>query len=150
MNSDFPSTVFPDRVLTVSHTCSRNYSVYDGVCTYTRLSHAHFSAHSAFCVGLLIWGFKRPHWHTLVFSDETRIDMRLVCPRDVGEMMVQRARSVSWKKWAAKHEQKGLKEGAWIEPAQAVFRKKTKRGWTENHRNVARKISLEEGRTQKR
>ena len=61
--------------------------------------------------------------------------------------MAQRARSVFWKKWAAKHEQK---EGAWIEPDQALFRIKTKRGWTENHRNVARKISLEGGWTQNR
>ena len=29
-------------------------------------------------------------------------------------MLVQRARSVNWKKWAAKHEQEELKEGAWI------------------------------------
>ena len=27
-------------------------------------------------------GNKWPHWHTLVFSDETYIDMRHVCPRD--------------------------------------------------------------------
>ena len=31
----------------VSCTCSSNYSVYDGECTYTHLLHAHFSAHSA-------------------------------------------------------------------------------------------------------
>ena len=31
----------------VSYTCSSNYSVYDGRCTHTHLSHAHFSAHSA-------------------------------------------------------------------------------------------------------
>ena len=35
---------------------------------------------------------KWPHWHTLIFSDETRIDMRFVCPRDVKKMLVQRAR----------------------------------------------------------
>ena len=47
-------------------------------------------------------GIKCPHWHTLVFSDETRIDMRYVCPRDCKHMLVQRARSVYWKKWARK------------------------------------------------
>ena len=45
-------------------------------------------------------GIKWPHWHTLVFSDGTRIDMRYVCPSDVKKMLMQRARSVHWKKWA--------------------------------------------------
>ena len=40
-------------------------------------------------------GMKKPHWHTLIFSGETRIDMRFVCPRDVKKMLVQRGRSVS-------------------------------------------------------
>ena len=31
----------------VSYTCSGDYSVYDGRCTYTHLLHAHFSAHCA-------------------------------------------------------------------------------------------------------
>ena len=47
-------------------------------------------------------GTKRPHWHTLMFSDEMKIDMRFVRPKDVKKMLVQRARSVQWKKWAAK------------------------------------------------
>ena len=42
-------------------------------------------------------------WHTLVFSNEITIDMRYVCPKDVKKMLVQCARSVYWKKWAAKH-----------------------------------------------
>ena len=33
---------------------------------------------------------------TLMFSDERKIDTRFVCPKE-------RARSVYWKKWAAKH-----------------------------------------------
>ena len=36
-------------------------------------------------------GIKWPHWHTLIFSDEARKDMRCVCPRDVKKMLVQRA-----------------------------------------------------------
>ena len=88
--------------------------------------------------------------HTLVFNDETRIDMRYVCPKDVKNILVQRARPVSWKKWAAKHEQEEPKEGAWVEPAPALLRKTAKGGWTEKHRNVARKIFLEGGWTQKR
>ena len=48
-------------------------------------------------------GIKRPRWHTLMVSDEIKLDMRFVCREDVKEMLVQRARSVYWKKWAAKH-----------------------------------------------
>ena len=47
------------------------------------------------------------------------------------------------------HEYEVLKEGAWLEPAQALLRKKVK-NWTEKRRNVARKIFLEGGWTQKR
>ena len=56
---------------------------------------------------------KWPCWHSLVFSDEVKIDMRFVCPKVVKKMLVQAARKVSWKKWAAKHECEELKEGAW-------------------------------------
>ena len=55
-------------------------------------------------------------------------------------MMVQRARSMYWKKWTAKHKQEELKEGAWIGPALALLRKKAKGFWTEKHRNVASRI----------
>ena len=65
-------------------------------------------------------------------------------------MLVQRARSVYWKKRAAKHEQEELKEGAWIDPALVLLRKKAKGGWTERHRNVAKKDLLGRGWTQKR
>ena len=95
-------------------------------------------------------GTKWPHWHTLIFSDETRIDTKFVCPRDVKKMLVQTARSVYRKKWAAKHEYEEVKEGVWLEPAPALSRKKVREEWTEKHRNVARKIFLEGGWTQKR
>ena len=65
-------------------------------------------------------GPRWPHWHKLVFRGETRIDMWYVCPRDVKKMLVQRARSVYWNKWAAKHEHEELKEGVWLEPALAL------------------------------
>ena len=71
-------------------------------------------------------------------------------PRVVEKMLVQRARSVYWKKWAEKHEHEELKEGVWLEPAQVLLRKKVKENWTEKHRNVARKIFLEGAWTQKR
>ena len=56
------------------------------------------------------FGRKWPFLHTLAFSDEKRIDTRFACPRDVKKMLVQRARSVFWKKWAAGQEYDELKE----------------------------------------
>ena len=50
--------------------------------------------------------------------------MRLVCPKDVGKMLIQRARSVYWKKWAAQHGDEELEEGAWLEPGLALLRQK--------------------------
>ena len=88
---------------------------------------------------------KKPHWHKLVFCSEITIPMRFGCPKDVRKMLVQSARSVHWRKWAAKHEYQELKEGAWLEPALALLRKKVKGNWIENHRNIARKIFLEGG-----
>ena len=95
-------------------------------------------------------GRKWPHRHTLIFSDETRIDTRFVCSRDVKKKLLQRARSVYWKKWAAKHEYEELKEGVWIEQAPALLCKKVREERTVTYRNVARKIFLEGGWTQKR
>ena len=68
----------------------------------------------------------------------------------VKKMLVQQARSVYWKKWAAKHEYQELKEGIWLELALALLRKKTKEEWTDKHRNTARKLVLEGGGVQKR
>ena len=91
------------------------------------------------------------HTNAVQFSgDFVVVDMRFVCPKGVRNMLVQRARSVHWKKWAAKHEYEELKEGAWLEPGLALLREKVKENWTEKHRYVARKIFLEGGWTQKR
>ena len=95
-------------------------------------------------------GIKWSSWHTLVFSSEITIDMRFACPKDVQKMLVQRARSVYWKKLAAKHEHDELKEGAWLEPGLALLRQKVREHWTEKHRYVASKIFLEGGWTKKR
>ena len=81
-------------------------------------------------------GFRWPHWHTLVFSDETKLDLRHVCPRDVKKILVQRARSGYRKKWAAKHELEELKEGARLEPGLALLRRKVREKGTDKHRNV--------------
>ena len=51
-------------------------------------------------------GIRLPYWHTLMFSDEVKIDMRLVCAKDVKKMLVQTARSVYWEKWELSRERK--------------------------------------------
>ena len=76
--------------------------------------------------------------------------MRYVCPKDVKKMLLQQARTVYWKKLAAKHEYEELKEGIRLEPALALLRKKTKGDWTDRHRNVARKLLLEGGWVRKK
>ena len=81
-------------------------------------------------------GIKWPHWQTLIFEGDRRIDMRHVCPKDVKKMLLQQARTVYWKKSAAKHEHEELKEGIWLVPALALLRKKTKEQWTEKHRKL--------------
>ena len=95
-------------------------------------------------------GIKWPQWHTLIFEGEVNIVMRYVFPKDVKKMLLQQARTVCWKKWAAKHEYEELKEGILLEPALALLRKKAKGEWTEKHRNVARKLLLEGGWVQQR
>ena len=85
---------------------------------------------------------KWPYRQILVFSYEMKIDMRYVCPKDVKKMLVHRARSVYWEKWAAKHQYEELEESS--------SAKERKGDWTEKHRNAARKIFLEGGWTQKK
>ena len=41
-----------------------------------------------------------PHWHTLLFEGQVVVDMRVVCPQDVKNMLLKEARMVYWKKWA--------------------------------------------------
>ena len=76
--------------------------------------------------------------------------MRYVSPKDVKKMLLKQVRSAYWKRWAAKHENKKLKEGIWLEPALALLRKKTNEEWTEKHRNAARKLVPEGGWVQQR
>ena len=79
----------------------------------------------------------------LDFEGQVRVDMRYVCPKDVNNVFLGQARSTYWRKWAAKHENVEVKDGIWLEPALALLGKKTKEGWTDKHRNVARKLVLE-------
>ena len=74
----------------------------------------------------------------------------MVCPKDLKKMLLQQARPVYWKKWAAQHEYEELQAGIWLEPALALLRKKTKEQLTEKHRHVAKKLVLEGGWVQKK
>ena len=44
-------------------------------------------------------------------------------------MMLKQAKIAHWKKWAAKHECEELKEGVWLEPIQAMLRRRTNEAW---------------------
>ena len=55
-------------------------------------------------------GIKWPWWHTFIFEEQIKVDTRENCPQDVKKMLKQ-ARSVYWKRWAAKHECEELKDG---------------------------------------
>ena len=71
-------------------------------------------------------GVKWPHRHAQTFKGDRNINIKHVCPKDVKKMRLQKASTVYWKKWAAKHEYEELKEGIWLELALALLRKKTK------------------------
>ena len=68
--------------------------------------------------------------------------MRCVCPQDVKHMLLQRAGTDYWKKWAAKHEIEELREGVWLELAVALLRKKTKGDWTKTVRCWSNELSV--------
>ena len=71
--------------------------------------------------------------------------MRYVCPKDVKRMLVQQARFIYWKKWAAKHEYEESKWWIWLEPSLALLRKKMNEEWTENIETLPEKLVLEGG-----
>ena len=83
------------------------------------------------------------HSGTLGFlKGKYNVDMRYVCPKDVKKMLLNQARTTYCKKWDTKHEDEELKEGIWLEPTLALLRRRTKEGWTDKHRFVARKLGL--------
>ena len=56
-------------------------------------------------------GIKWPQWHVLILEGQVRVEMRYVCPKNVKKMLLNQARTIYWKKWAARHEYEELKEG---------------------------------------
>ena len=51
---------------------------------------------------------------TLKFEGQEKVDMRLVCPQDVKNMLLKQARMTYWKKWTARHENEELKAGVLV------------------------------------
>ena len=92
----------------------------------------------------VLYGRIGTHWFSAM---RHKLTWGLCAQETFKKMLVQRARSVHWKKWAAGHEYEELKDGA---PALGLLRKKVKEDWTEQHRNVTRKVFLEGGWKQKR
>ena len=91
-----------------------------------------------------------PQWHTRMFEGQEKVDMRVVCPQDVKNMLLQQAKTTYWRRWAAQHECEELKKGVWLDPSRALLQRKTEEEWTEKHRNVMRKLVVEGGWVQKR
>ena len=73
----------------------------------------------------------------LAVRSASGVDLRMVCPQDVKKLFKQ-ARMVYWKEQAATHECEDLKEGVWLEPIQAVLRRKTNGPWAEKLHKVRR------------
>ena len=61
-----------------------------------------------------------------MFAERVQAHMRVVCLHDVKKMLLKQARMVYRKKWAAKHECEDVKEGVWLEPVQAMSRRKNR------------------------
>ena len=59
------------------------------------------------------------------------------------KMLLKQAKTVYWEKWAAKHEWEELKEGVWLEPIQALLRRKSGEAWTDKHLTMKRKLVAE-------
>ena len=76
-------------------------------------------------------------WHTLMFEGQDTVDTRVVCPQDVKKMLLRQARTV--RKWAAKHERGEFG----LEPIQAMLRRSMNEEWTDETRNVMRKLVVE-------
>ena len=57
-------------------------------------------------------GIKCQQGHTLLFEEQVAVDMIMVCPQDVGKMLLEQARMVHWKKWAAEERVRGVEGGS--------------------------------------
>ena len=66
-------------------------------------------------------GIKWPPWHTMLFEGQVTVEKEIgVCPAGPKHMLLKQEKMDQWKRWAAKHECEELKDGAWLQPIQAV------------------------------
>ena len=73
---------------------------------------------------------------------------RAVCPQDVKNMFRIEAREVAGERWTTKHEFRRI-QGRWVESLTAMFKRETVHKWTTKHVNVAGKLIVGGGLTQK-
>ena len=67
-------------------------------------------------------------WHpvdTMLFEGQVVVEMRVVCPQGVKNMLLRQTLLAYWKKLAATHDCELLKEGVSLEPIQAMLRRRT-------------------------
>ena len=103
-------------------------------------------ARAAMCVGISASG---GHSGTPSFFEEkVAVDVRVRAERE--EDAFDTCKDGQWENWAAKHEDEEMKAGVWMEPVQAVLRRKTTEAWTEKHQHVTKKLFVEGGWVQKR
>ena len=86
-----------------------------------------------------------------IFSGKITIDMRFVCPKDVRTDAGTDGSFSTMEEVGSKARVRGVERGSMAGTrASSPASKKVKENWTEKHRNVARKIFLRGGWTQKR
>ena len=66
-------------------------------------------------------GIKWLPWHTMLCEGQVAVEMICFCPAGRKHVLLKKqARMDQWKRWAAKHECEERKDGAWLQPIQAV------------------------------
>ena len=90
-------------------------------------------------------GTKWPQRHTLILGKASTSGQEMCLPKGRKEDASETGQVSLLEEVAAKHEYEELKEGVGLRADLALLRK-TKEGWTEKHRNVARMLILEGGR----
>ena len=77
------------------------------------------------------FGIGFPNWHALLFEGGVIVDMKVVCPQCEKHLFRNQKTQAAGKTWTAEHECEDLQ-------------------WTARHVNVARKLTVAGGWTQKR
>ena len=86
-----------------SYTCSSDYSVYDGRCTYTHLLHAHFSAHGACTVTFAHLHARMAQLSVKRYLHMCRFSPSRLLPSHVSPIFAVPARSLRDHSWLRLH-----------------------------------------------